>query len=146
MVRLHQKIGFGQALKTVAEYCGGMEHFLSSSSESGPASRLISRTDMDLIGIVNAPVYGLCGILPEYMYMSKEPGTRHIRIPGDPEQDGSGYIAVEKCILKNPLQELLFHNPSEYKRLIRDKAQEALMDYQLEQKNFLLFLIHKPVH
>lgn len=139
MVRLHLQIGFGQALKTVAEYCGGLEHFQQSSNESGPTSRLISRTDMDLIGIMNIPVYGLHEILPEYMHMSKEPGTRHMWIPGDPEQEESGYIAVEKCILKNPLQELFFHNPGEYKRLIRDKAREALLEYQEEQKRLASF-------
>lgn len=139
MVRLHQNVSFRKALETVAEYCGGMEHFLSSVSESYPDSRLINRTDMDLIGIVNAPVYGLCEILPEYMHMSKEPGTKHIWIPGDPENEETGYIAVEKCILKNPLQELFFHNPGEYKRLIRDKAQEALLEYQHERKRLSAF-------
>ena len=139
MVRLHQKISFGKALKIVAEYCGGLEHFLPSGNESGSASRLISRADMDLIGIVNTPVYGLFEILPEYMHMSREPGTRHIWIPGDPEQDDSGYIAVEKCILKNPLQELLLQSPGEYKRLIREKAREALIDYQDEQKRLSSF-------
>lgn len=139
MVRLHLQIGFGQALKTVAEYCGGMERFQQAGNENGLAGRLISRSDMDLIGIMNIPIYGLHEILPEYMHMNKEPGTRHIWVPGDPDQEESGYIAVEKCILKNPLQELLFHNPSEYKRLIRDKAREALLDYQEEQKRLASF-------
>jgi hypothetical protein len=144
MVMLHCNVDFREAAGIVADLCGGRERFLLEDeniiedieSEEQINFKLISRPDMELIGIYNSPVYVIRGIVNSYSEPEKLPGFRHTWYPGDPEIEDDDYVVIEEMVVKSPLLEMLKSDPQVYAELIQNKAWEMLERYRDTQKYF----------
>ncbi|MDR0287180.1 MAG: hypothetical protein LBI03_05685 [Clostridiales bacterium] len=142
MVKLHCNVNFREAAGLIADMCGGRERFLiednDKTEESNPndpsISKMISRPDMELIGVYSTPVYAILEIIPDYYEEERESGTRHIWYPGDPDKDENDYVVIEKMVTKNPLWDLFKEDPATYDELIQNKAWEALERARETQK------------
>lgn len=140
MVRLHLGVSFEDAVGMVADICGGRERFFSVSSASGQwQPRVLGNNDLKLLGLYNKPIYVVRSIVPAWAEPPLQKGFRHEWFPGDPKTDEEDYVVIEECVCKSPLQELCAVDPEEYRRLIRDKAGEALEEYREEQKRLFAF-------
>ena len=145
MVKLQCNLSFRDAAGLIADLCGGRERFLiddtdgAEDSEFGElnAFRMISRPDMELIGVYSTPVYVAREVIPSYYEQEREPGTRNTWYPGDPDKDEDDYVVVEEMVIKNPLWDLLKTNPQVYAELIQNKAWEALEREREMQRIFL---------
>ena len=141
MVRLHCDLDFRAAAGLVADLCGGRERFLIEDNgeiedEFLVTQRIISRPDMDLIGLHSKPVYSCCEVVPDYYRPEREPDTQHVWYPGNLNKDEDDYIVIEKVIIKTPLIEILKNDPEFYTELIQNKAWEAL-ENQLQIQKFV---------
>jgi len=135
MVMLHCGINFPEAAGMVADLCGGRERFLIEDAGytededddivTGGA-KIISRSDMQLIGIFNNPVYVAREVVPSWAEPERAQGARHTWYPGDIDDPDGDYVVIEECAARDPLRDLRREEPQEYFRLIRDKAWEAL--------------------
>ena len=140
MVRLQLGVSFEEAVGIVADICGGRERFFTAEVSSGNyLPRVIGYKDQGLLGICNKPIYAVRSIVLAYAEPPLEKGFRHEWYPGDPKINEEDYVVIEECVCKNPLQELCMENPDEYRRLIRDKAGEALENYHIQRKQLFAF-------
>ena len=151
MVRLQLGVDFEEAVGIVADLCGGRERFFAENTEGAYQPRIVGNNDMKLLGIYNKPIYVVRSIVPAWAEPPQEKGFRHEWFPGDPKKDEEDYVVIEECVCKNPLQELCNENPEEYRRLICDKAGEALTEYRDERKRLFAFshsasrALNKPI-
>jgi len=142
MVRLHCSLDFRNAAGLIADLCGGRERFLVEENNDDPDSddpgsiKMISRPDMDLIGVFSTPVYTIREAVPSYCEPERKPGFRHEWYPGNPDKGEDDYVVIEEMVMKNPLWELLKSDPATYAELIQNKAWEAWEKYRDIQNIF----------
>ena len=145
MVMLHCNLDFREAAGIIADLCGGRERFLiddeygleEQDSDDQGIIKMISRPDMELIGIYNTPIYAAKEVVNSYCERERLPGYRHTWYPGDPEKDEDDYVVIEEMVIKSPLMDLLKNNSQLYVELIQNKAWEALESYRDMQAAFL---------
>jgi len=145
MVKLHLNLDFREAAGIIADLCGGRERFLiyedNESRATGGQSglKILSRSDLELIGIYNMPVYVTHEAVFSFCEPERRPSFRHVWHPGDPDTDTEDYIVIEKMALKSPLLELLKDDSLGYAELIQNKAWETLEKYREIQDSFMRY-------
>lgn len=137
MVMLHCNMNFKDAAGLIADLCGGRERFLIEDNGSEDADstmqgnlKMISRPEMELIGVYSTPMYVTREVVPSFCEPERQSGIRHVWYPGDPDKDEDDYVVIEEMVVKNPLLELLRSDPEAYAELIQNKAWEKWERYR----------------
>ena len=118
---------FPDAVKTVAEICGGVSQFEIDSNDSRYHEfdrMMLSKRDQDMLGIKNEPVYVDVDFCFDKNDYEDEVGL-HFVDEYNAEGDFIGY-RVQQRIIANPLYDLLQNNPEVYRELIDNACREKI--------------------
>ena len=140
LVSLYCGISLFEAFKLIANYYGGIKHFVLSADQRKRNSsieekcRIIPKPEvLEFLGLhcknkyARNGIYSVKKILGEFEQYTPERNEYVELFPSDEESEG--YKVVLSCIQKNPLQELALSSPEIFKELIKDKAQETYEKY-----------------
>lgn len=128
---------FPEAVKTVAEICGGASQFEIDSKDSRYHEfdrMMLSKRDQDMLGIKNDPVYVDIDFCFDKNDYNDESGIRFVD-EYDADDNFIGY-RVQKRIVSNPLYDLLQNNPEAYRELIDDTCRK-----KIQQLNNVILLL-----
>lgn len=132
-VQAVRNVKFLDAVKIVADICGGSDQYLLSGDACyvSPDSRFISKEDQLFIGLFSDPVFTIVGI--EYDYDSlpelREQGFQ-IDFAESADGDVYGYLLKER-VLSNPLYSLYKEDIQSYRQLIDDHCAAKISLLQL---------------
>ena len=125
-------VGFPEALKIVADICGGAEQYEVTDADAIQqidTLRFISRKQQEAIGIISNPIYAHIG-------MADYDDIEELRNEGyvvEQENDSTGEqigYSVKKRVLSNPLLELYKEDRDAYRDLIDDFCIRKIESYQ----------------
>lgn len=134
LVKKSMQVGTGEAIRIIAESTGEPSLFLlpnntNDGNSRPPPVRILTDDKLELIGL--APARSKVWLYTS-AYEADEPRTlkkneREEWLPGD---DNHGdYVVIARLIDQSPIKTLAREEPIVYRKLICDKAEEAIENY-----------------
>lgn len=142
LVQKALNLSFTEAVRTVADICGGAEHFVLEGNIEDIIARekFISRDEQKLIGICDKPIW----IAEEVIDSKDEAEETESLIPTyNSDDECVGYCVMER-VTTSPLFSLFKEDPDTYHELIDQFCKKAVTQMRMKLALFRLDEIYDP--
>ena len=144
LVSRYKNVSFHDAVRIVANICGGEEQFMlgdDGTSSGATDTRFISKQEQRLIGIMDSPVWVTVDFVDDKEDADENAGA--LEASYDTNERFLGYQVKERRLI-SPLYDLFLNNRAAYRELIDTFCEQAVNKLQLQKELFHLQTIADP--
>lgn len=144
LVSHYKNVSFHDAVRIVANICGGEEQFMLSDDGTSTGvtdTRFISKQEQRLIGIMDAPVWVTVDFVEDKDDADENTGA--LEPTYDTNERLLGYQVKERSLI-SPLYDLFLNNRTVYRELIDNFCETSIRHLQLQKELFRRQTISDP--